>query len=465
MHEYRRVQRLTLLLALAGLAPGGCGPDDTGSGDDQIGLDDGAADDGAGDSDGDGAGNGSTDVDAGPGGAVNGGAVVGPDPCEAKAPACPAERGLSEGAGLAPIDVCAFPMEDQDTWADRGAVVNALADRLETVPLTSILGDLNRTAVRLAPGDLPGDVPGVASAFAWQSGDESVGYWIPQGITGSGDAVAGGRVNGRRVLLVSWYYEKAEEPGSAFKKGVRLAVVNATDPAAVRYRFLLLVEPTMTDAGPSFGPIRVHAGGLAWVGDYLYVVNTTRGFRVFDMTRILRVQTGTDAIGLAASGDYFAHGYAYVLPQVGTYSQTSTCSPRYSFVSVDHSSNPSSLVTGEYDAASIYGRLYRWSLEPGGRLASVGEVGRVVPAGAWFSAQTHVQGGLAESDRFWLSSSKPSGARGILYRTGEEEGSAAVGWSDAPEDMSYDPTDGLLWSLSEALGARYVFSLPLTAVE
>lgn len=458
------MKRLALLLALAGLALGSCGPEDAGSGDDEIGVDDGA-DDGGDDATDDDTGDGSTGVDGGPGGPVDGGTVVGPDPCEAEAPACPAESGLTEGSGLTPIDVCAFPMTDEDTWADRGAVVEALADRLETVPLRALLGDLNRAAVRLAPGDLPGDVPGVTSAFAWQSGDESVPYWIPQGITGSGDAVAGGRIDGRRVLLVSWYYEKAEEPDSAFEKGVRLAVVDATDPASIRYRFLLLVEPIMTDAGPSFGPIRVHAGGLAWVGDYLYVVDTSRGLRVFDMTRILRVQTGTDSIGLAASGDYFAHGYGYVLPQVGTYAQTSACSPRYSFVAVDQSSDPPSLVTGEYDAGSIYGRLYRWSLEPSGRLASVGEVGRVIPSGAWFSAQTHLQGGLAESDRFWLSSSKPTGARGVLYRAGDGQPSAELGWSDTPEDLSYDPTDGLLWSLSEGLNARYVFSLPLTAVE
>lgn len=456
------MKRLALLLALAGLALG-CGAEEAGSGDDEIGVDDGAVDDPDGAAD-DGGGDGSTDVDGGPGDAVDGG-VVGPDPCESEAPACPAESGLTEGAGLAPIDVCAFPMADQDTWGDRGALVEALAERLDTVPLGALLDDLNRAAVRVAPGDLPGDVPGVASAFAWQSGDESVRYWIPQGITGSGDAVAGGRIDGRRVLLVSWYYDRAEEPGSEFEKGVRLAVVDATDPAAVRYRFLLLVEPTMTDAGPSFGPIRVHAGGLAWVGDYLYVVDTSRGLRVFDMTRILRVQTGTDAIGLAASGDYFAHGYAYVLPQVGTYAQTSACSPRYSFVSVDHASDPPSLITGEYDSGSIYGRLYRWSLEPGGRLASVGEVGRVVPSGAWFSAQTHLQGGLAVRDRFWLSSSKPTGARGVLYRAGDGQASAELGWSDTPEDLSYDPTDGLLWSLSEGLNARHVFSLPLSAVE
>src|SRR6266545_2812577 len=124
----------------------------------------------------------------------------------------------------APIPRCAFPMEDRNTWESSGALVDQLAGVLDPVSVADVLGDLNRTAVRIAPGDLPGDVPGVATAFGWQSGDESVPYWIPQGITGSGDGADGGRVNGRRVLLVSWYYDRAQDAGSTVEKGVRIAV-------------------------------------------------------------------------------------------------------------------------------------------------------------------------------------------------------------------------------------------------
>jgi hypothetical protein len=218
---------------------------------------------------------------------------------------------------------------------------------------------------------------------------------------------------------------------------------------------------------PSFGPVVIHAGGLAWVGDLLYVVDTTRGLRAFDLTRILRVETGVDAIGYdAGAGAYHAHNYAYAVPQIGTYAQVSSCSPRFSFVSVDRTSSPPSLVTGEYDAGSVYGRLYRWPLDlASGRLRGVGDAGRVIADGAWFSSHSHLQGGLAQGDTFWLSSSKPAGARGILYRAAEGRTSANIGWSDTPEDLSCDPTDRLLWSLSEGLGARHVFSLPLGAVD
>jgi hypothetical protein len=390
-----------------------------------------------------------------------------PDPCEGQTPTCPPASGVTEGAGLAAIDRCAFPMEDRDTWDANGAAVDRLAGVLDAVSIGDVLGDLNRDAVPVAPADLPGDVPGVESAFAWQSGDESVAYWIPQGITGSGDGVEGGRVDGRRVLLVSWYYDREEDPGSNVQKGVRIAVVDATDPGDVHYRFILLVEPTMKGDRPDFGPVAIHAGGLAWVGDLLYVVDTTGGLRAFDLTRILRVETGADAIGYDPdTGAYHAHDYAYALPQIGWYQPASSCDPVFSFVSVDRSTSLPSLVTGEYDADSVYGRLYRWPFDPAsGQLGQVGDPARVIADGVWFSSQSHVQGGLAHDGTFWLSSSKPAGAAGVLYRTAEGTASASLGWSDTPEDLSFDPTDGLLWSLSEGLDARHVFSLPLSAVE
>jgi hypothetical protein len=423
------------------------------------------SDDG-GDGDGDGDDGAGRDGDDGSGG-DEGPDMALPDPCEGQTPTCPPASGVDEGGGMEPIDRCAFPMEDRDTWNENGELVDRLAEVLDQVDVADVLGHLNRNAVTIAPGDLPGEVPEVTSAFAWRSGDETVRYWIPQGITGSGDGVDGGRVDGRRVLLVSWYYDRAEDPGSAVEKGVRIALVDATDPDAIGYRFLLLVEPIADGDRPSFGPVAIHAGGLAWVGDLLYVVDTTRGLRVFDLSRMLRVETGIDTIGYDPGSDaYYAHGYAYVVPQTGAYDQSSSCSPRFSFVSLDRTTSPPSLLTGEYDADTVHGRLYRWPLEPGSdRLRQVGTAGRVIPEAAWFSSHSHVQGALSHDDTFWLSSSKPAGARGILYRTAERQPSTSLGWSATPEDLSYDPTDGLLWSLSEGLGARYVFALPLDAVD
>ena len=52
-------------------------------------------------------------------------------------------------------------------------------------------------------------------------------------------------------------------------------------------------------AAPNFKDIPIHAGGVSWYGDYLYVADTGHGMRVFDMRKILKTNTGgtADQIG------------------------------------------------------------------------------------------------------------------------------------------------------------------------
>ena len=247
---------------------------------------------------------------------------------------------------------------------------------------------------------------------------------------------------------------------------MRVAIVDVTTRAKVKYRLALLVEPIVKDGHTDFAPIKVHAGGLAWFGDYLYVPVTGSGFRVFDLSRILAVGTSLDLMGYDAASDaYYAHNYAYAIPQVGSYSDVGACNAVFSFVSVDRSSNPPSLISGEYAADSVAGRLYRWPLDPvTGRLV-VTDSGRVIPDGAWFEGNSNIQGALAHDGTFWLSSSAPAGAGGALYRTRVGHPSTTYGWIDSPEDLAFDPGPGSLWSLSEGDNARYVLSIALTAVE
>jgi hypothetical protein len=178
------------------------------------------------------------------------------------------------------------------------------------------------------------------------------------------------------------------------------------------------------------------------------------------------VAGGQDSIGYdAASDTYHAFNYSYVLPQVETVEDISDCGPRFSFVAVDGTSDPPSLVSGEYDSGSVEAPLLRWPLDPAtGRLQQVpGD--RVIATGAWISAQSHIQGALSHDDTMWLSSSKPTGRAGVLYRTAEEAASDSLGWTDSPEDLSYDAVDDTVWSLSERRNARYVFSVPRGAID
>jgi hypothetical protein len=415
-----------------------------------------------------GAGGGATTGSGGGGGATTGAGGAGGgdggappvDPCAGQSHACPSTpvAGYAEGEGLHVVNRCAFPMKDSAQWSSTKALVDQLDADLAAKTITAIAGDLNRDATTITSGQLPGSVGTIQAGFKWSSGDESVAYWTPQGITGSGDAADAGTIGGRKLLLVSWYYDKAKDPGSNVDKGVRLALVDVTNPASIHYRFILLVEPFTQNGHVTFKAVNVHAGGLAWYGDLLYVVDTTKGFRVFDTSRLFQVATDQDQIGYV-SGKYYAHSYKYILPQVDRYLQQSSCSPRFSFVSLDRSTSPPSLVAGEYDSASIYGRVYRFGLDPAThRIAGP----FIYPEGAWHMGQSHVQGALARSGTFLLSSSKPAGAAGVLYRTKPNQSSKSFGWNDSPEDLSFDPTTSRLWSLSEGLGARYVFAAAIT---
>ncbi|MFT3697464.1 MAG: hypothetical protein QM831_30255 [Kofleriaceae bacterium] len=359
---------------------------------------------------------------------------------------------LVEGHGLRATDPCAFPLA-HDT-GNYDSIITSFP--LTHVTLADIAGDLNRTAVRQAPNALPGTAPGVQAVYTWQSGDEDVTYWTPQGVTGSFDGEATGLVAGHKLVIVSWYYTMANDTGSTVDKGVRIAIADVTNPDAVTYRFALLVTPTLTGSTYGFAAVKVHAGGLAWVGDRLYVPVTTGGFRVFDLSRILKLNALDDSLGLDGNGTYDAYSYAYAVPELERYNADQTCAPRFSWVSLDRTTN--SLVSGEYDATSIHGRLMRWPLDASGAIAGS------TPSNAYFMGESYIQGGLAHGSDFYLSSSKPAGGAGMLDHVIVGGPTMYLGWSNSPEDLSYDPQDDSLWSLSEGTSARYLFEVARSAL-
>jgi len=409
-------------------------------------------------------GGGSAQSSAGGGAVGVGGAGGGeqPDPCDAVTPACGTPAPTSAGLGLVALDRCGFMLERSPVFDDYGPLIDDLETIATPVELSDVLGDLNRQPIAVSAGAVPGGPASVTHAFRWEDSEYNSATWVPQGISGSPDASPNALVEGRRLVLVSWYFDEAAAP-SAAPKGVRLAMVDVTNPAAPVYRFLLLVEPK---AGPTFAPVTIHAGGIAWVGDYLYVADTSHGVRVFDMRRILRVDTSEDVIGCDATVCK-AGLYKYALPQVGAYRRAGTCTPapRFSFVALDKSASPPLLVTGEYCATTacdgpLDGRLFRYPLDGATGLLAGGD--RTFASDAFFSGETQIQGGVSKADAFYLSSSQPAAGAGALYRvTGA--GRTSHGWVDSPEDVMIDPTTDEIWSLSEASGARYVFSAKLTS--
>lgn len=140
--------------------------------------------------------------------------------------------------------------------------------------------------------------------------DMDTDKWVPQGISSTADALEGGTYEGKNGWVVSWH--RPED------KGVRVTFVDRSND---KYRHVLLVYPHAAD---NFKEVAVHAGGIVWYGDKLWVVDTHNGIRVFDLTNIWQVSSG-DGVGKVGD-EYTAAGYKYVIPQLRSVTLGSTYS-------------------------------------------------------------------------------------------------------------------------------------------
>ncbi len=131
--------------------------------------------------------------------------------------------------------------------------------------------------------------------------DRDTTKWVPQGISSTADAAEGGTYQGKDGWVVSWHRDD--------DKSARLTFVDRSND---KYRHALLVYPHAAD---NFREVPIHAGGIAWYGDKLYVVDTNNGIRVFDLANIWEVESG-DGAGKKSGGGYSAAGYKYVIPQI-----------------------------------------------------------------------------------------------------------------------------------------------------
>jgi hypothetical protein len=346
---------------------------------------------------------------------------------------------------------------------DRGEEADALAARLGgRVGLPGVLDDLDRTAraVRVP-------APAATWGFRWDREDMRSQRWWPQGITSSADARTsgtGGDLDGRPVLVTSAY----SHPVDGVSHGARVTFVDLSDPGAIRYRHVLLVEPFLRDDGAvDVRPVTVHAGGIVWHGDYLHVAGTTRGFSSFRLPDIVRAPTG-DASRLRIRGGARAtvdtFGHRYLLPVRFTYDARQAAGMpkmRYSFASIDRSSTPHQLVAGEYAHGSGPARLVRYDVDPSTSLLSAAPDGRSVPVSLVDGGVLGMQGATSVHGTWFVTTSRGRYRLGSLWsgRPGElreHRHQLPVG----PEDITYWPEHDQLWSLSEYPGARYVYAMP-----
>ncbi|MFH8789222.1 hypothetical protein [Streptomyces roseoverticillatus] len=292
--------------------------------------------------------------------------------------------------------------------------------------------------------------------------DGNTAQWYPQGISTSVDGY-GGTVGGRKVVAVSWYgYENYEN------RGARISFIDVTgDPKRPRYRHVLLVEPSQLQGSDTatFNPVIMHAGGVAWVGNFLYVANLPGrlapfkqgGVSAFDLARMVKVK-GEDKRK--------AFGYDYILPLHHLYENQGGSTLRHSQLSLDRTrrNEPHSLVVSEF-LEGRRGRVVRWNLSPAGYLTD-GQSDET------WTSESYVQGAVAVGDDAYYAANVrgrkgPEDARARAPKAGrlwlhqgrkgrpEKSGTLAIG----PEDLSYDA--GRLWCLAEHPGLRRVYRIRL----
>jgi hypothetical protein len=293
-------------------------------------------------------------------------------------------------------------------------------------------------------------ISGLSGGFRFDSGDNSDCANYPQGITTSRDAVgASGNYDGHQLVLVSWYTKDGCD-GASQRSRITLVDWDATYPN--KYRKVLLVEPTGTAAAPNFEDIPIHAGGVSWYGDYLYVADTGHGMRVFDTA---------GQIGRQSSGVYYAHNYAYVLPQVGTITSTTTSGTNLAWSSLSLDRVSKSIVMAEYTCQSgctAYPdrapRAVRFPFAAGATtFAATTTAGQALQL-PWYN----LNGVASHNGRWWFNS---SGQKKLYYWT-PSTGSATYPWVGSGESLSYwedATTADLLWTLQEGAGSRNVFAV------
>ena len=340
------------------------------------------------------------------------------------------------------------------------AVNTALVSTLGTAAVHTVMENANHD--RVAISDSLG-LSGYAGGFAFDSGDNSDCTNYPQGITTSRDAVGtanSGNYDGHQLILVSWYTKDGCD-GDQSRSRITLVDWDATYPD--KYRKILLVEPTGSATTPNFKDVKVHAGGVSWYGDYLYVADTGHGMRVFDMRKILKTDTGgaSDQIGRQSAETYYAHNYAYVLPQIGTLTAATTSGTALAWSSISLDRVSGSIVMAEYTCQSgctsypnRAPRAVRFPFAAGATTFAATTTASQALSLPWYN----LNGVASHNGRWWFNS---SGAK-KLYYWASATGSQTFSWVSGGESISYweDSTNpDLLWSLQESVGHRNVFAV------
>jgi hypothetical protein len=309
--------------------------------------------------------------------------------------------------------------------------IRALTERFGgAVGVEGVIANLSRQARQTTP-----EGSAVTRAYAWEERDNWDSRWWPQGVTWSIDVSAA-----EGVIVTSAYAKN--------RVGLTVASrISIVDLATLRYRHVLLVRPLLWSGRPIMRPLRVHAGGLVWLGpSYLHVAGVRRGIFTCRMQDILKVPPSRATLG-----------HHYVLPVRFSYSAAAG-NMRYSFLSLDRSVSPPEIIAGEYGRESMPTRLARFQVE--GDHLTTEAAGTSAPTLFDDRGVSHMQGAVTVGGTWYVTQSRGPSALGQLQvGTPGNFRRYPRALPIGPEDISYWPARDELWSQTEHPGSRCFFAM------
>lgn len=346
-------------------------------------------------------------------------------------------------------------------------------DSFSSEKLNPLDVSLNRTAITEGYNTVYGfNIPESKQVmgFKWSNGDQKTKSWRPQGITGF-------TWQNKRFLLTTWYGvgPSVIEGVKNQHKGVRISLVDITDPNAIKYRHILLVQDKKNINNPKlfrktnaynqlglFAPVTIHAGGIAYTNEKIYVASTSLGLRVFDLKNIIPVKKDAtkNTIGKDADGNLKAFNYSYILPQSGYY-KIETGNP-FSCVSIGSSTQGKKMLhTAQYKKEGTSAAI-GFNLKNNGSINCNTLPEITLPrdnASANKESLRNIQGVHKQRDTSFFAVTgkkkyKGSTARLVRYIDGKEAGKR-YRWPHGAEDFYCEKDKDLLWNLTEYETSKY----------
>jgi hypothetical protein len=386
---------------------------------------------------------------------------------------------------------------DLDTPAIRAAVddANARGALLGNRTITQVLAGANRTLAYKTSSACASPKAAIAKlddaahhvgAWCFDAADQDTGRsldssdWVPQAVASSNEAAVGGYA-GPSAVAVTWYQPRLDHTAGAMDDPQNDRVTFINTPASgdsATYRHVLLVEPVVQNGKLNLQPVKLHAGGIAWYGNILYVASTGGGVRAFDVRRMFAVNTTKRVVGLDPSApsdaNLYGESFAYVILQVANYKKTDAACTRsptttdsglcFSGVTVNRSASPVSLISYEYRtqdemvAAKVGSRIVQWPLDGSTGLLARAADGKVHSGKLYVTPTYQVQGVSIDQATFFMSTSQSGGT---FYREVDGDGVAPnkSTWAQGAETVSFTTTSfgNRLWSVTEVPGRRMVF--------